>query len=118
MTLKALPGKAFKRYADLMNSHNNSKKTTTPVFNSIRLLDQLREQIRYLHYSLRTKEVNVCVVKKFIYFQHTRDLKTMRLQYAFLPILMASSQRGICATSYKNSSTVELSCGLFTHRLT
>jgi hypothetical protein len=39
-----------------MNSHNSSRKTSTPVFKSTRLLDQLREQIRYLHYSLRTEE--------------------------------------------------------------
>ena len=39
-----------------MNSHNNPRKTSTPVFKSTRLLDQLREQIRYLHYSLRTEE--------------------------------------------------------------
>jgi hypothetical protein len=42
-----------------MNSHNNSRKTSTPVFKSTRLLDQLREQIRYLHYSLRTEEAYV-----------------------------------------------------------
>lgn len=48
-----------------MNSHNNSRKTSMPVlakpqvFKSTRLLDQLREQIRYLHYSLRTEEAYV-----------------------------------------------------------
>jgi hypothetical protein len=42
-----------------MISHNNSRKTSTPVFKSTRLLDQLREQIRYLHYSLRTEEAYV-----------------------------------------------------------
>jgi hypothetical protein len=60
-----------------MNSHNNSRKTSTPVFKSTRLLDQLREQIRYLHYSLRTEEVYVYWVKKFIYFhqkRHPRDM--------------------------------------------
>ena len=35
---------------------------------STRLLDQLREQIRYLNYSLRTEEAYVYWVKKFIYF--------------------------------------------------
>ena len=43
------------RYTVQMNSHNNSRKTSLPVFKSTRLLDQLREQIRYLHYSLRTE---------------------------------------------------------------
>jgi hypothetical protein len=38
-----------------MNSHNNSRKNQHAGFKSTRLLDQLREQIRYLHYSLRTE---------------------------------------------------------------
>jgi hypothetical protein len=42
-----------------MNSYNNSRKTSTPVFKSTRLLDQLREHIRDLHYSLRTEEAYV-----------------------------------------------------------
>ena len=60
-----------------MNSHNNSRKTSLPVFKSTRLLDQLREQIRYLHYSLRNEEAYVYWVKKFIYFhelRHPRDM--------------------------------------------
>lgn len=36
-----------------------------PVFTSTRLLDQLREQIRYLHYSLRTEEAYVYWVARF-----------------------------------------------------
>jgi Phage integrase, N-terminal SAM-like domain len=47
------------------------------VFKSTRLLDQLRGQIRYLHYSVRTEEAYVYWVKKFIYFhrkQHPRDI--------------------------------------------
>jgi integron integrase len=69
-----------------MNSHNNSRKTSTPVFKSTRLLDQLREQIRYLHYSLRTEEAYVYWVKKFIYFhqkQHPRDMGQAQVE-AFL----------------------------------
>jgi hypothetical protein len=50
---------AWQRYFVRMNSHNNSRKPSTPVFKSTRLLDQLREQIRYLHYSIRTKEAYV-----------------------------------------------------------
>ena len=48
-----------------------------PVFKSTRLLDQLREQIRYLHYSLRTEEAYVYWVKNFIRFhglKHPRDM--------------------------------------------
>jgi integron integrase len=55
-----------------VNSHNNSRKTSIPVFKSTRLLDQSREQIRYLHYSLRTEEPCVYWVEKFICFHHKR----------------------------------------------
>jgi len=51
-----------------MNSHNDPRKTSMPVFKSIRLLDQLREQIRYLHYSLRTEEAYMSWIKNFIRF--------------------------------------------------
>jgi hypothetical protein len=42
------------------------------VFKPTRLLDQLREQIRYRHYSLRTEEAYVYWVKKFIHFHQKR----------------------------------------------
>ena len=60
-----------------MNSHNNSRKTNTPVLKSTWLLDQLREQIRCLHYSLRTEEGSEDWVKKFIYFHHKRHPRDM-----------------------------------------
>jgi hypothetical protein len=53
-----------------VNSHNNSRETSAPVFKSTQLLDQLRERIRYLHYSLRTEEQYVYAVKKFMCFHH------------------------------------------------
>ncbi len=74
---------ACERYTVRMISHNNSRKTSTPVFKSTRLLDQLREQIRYLHYSLQTEDAYVYWVKKFIYFhekQHPRDIGQARGQ--------------------------------------
>ncbi len=51
-----------------ITSHNSSRKTSTPVLKSTRLLDQLREQTCCLHYSLSTEEAYVFWVKKFIYF--------------------------------------------------
>jgi integron integrase len=72
-----------------MNSHKNSRKTSTPAPKSTRLLDQLREQIRYLHYSLRTEEAYVYWVKKFIHFhqmQHPRSMGQAQVE-AFLSYL-------------------------------
>lgn len=48
-----------------------------PPLRSARLLDQLRERIRYCHYSLRTEKAYVFWVRRFIRFhelRHPRDL--------------------------------------------
>ena len=60
-----------------MNSTNNVRTPSTPVFKSTRLLDQCRELLRYVHYSLRTEEAYLGWVKKFIRFhglRHPRDM--------------------------------------------
>ncbi len=41
-------------------------KPGTPSFTSTRLLDQLRERIRYLHYSLQTEKAYLYWVRFFI----------------------------------------------------
>jgi hypothetical protein len=60
-----------------MNSHKNSRKTSIPVFKSTRLLDPLRTQIRYRHYSLRTTEAYACWLQKFIRFPALQHLRNM-----------------------------------------
>ncbi len=85
-----------------MNSQNNSRKTSTPVFKSTRLLDQLREQIRYLHYSLRTEEAYVYWVKKFIYFhqkQHPRDMGQAQVE-AFLTYMAVERKVSVSVCLY------------------
>ena len=57
---------------------------------SIRLLDQVRERIRYLHYSLSTEKINLYGVKFFVRWQaqrpggmpHTRDMCAQAENYA------------------------------------
>jgi len=49
--------------------------------------DQLREQIRYLHYSLRTEEASACWIKNFIHFhnlKHPRDMRQALIVWLFL----------------------------------
>ena len=43
-----------------------------PPLRSAKLLDQMRERIRYLHYSLRTEEVYVYWARFFIRFHRLR----------------------------------------------
>ena len=46
-------------------------------FRSVRLLDQLVEQIRYLHYSLRTERAYLFWVRRFIRFHNLRHPREM-----------------------------------------
>uniref|UniRef100_UPI00397F8433 phage integrase N-terminal SAM-like domain-containing protein n=1 Tax=Salmonella sp. s36468 TaxID=3159641 RepID=UPI00397F8433 len=55
-------------------------KTATaplPPLRSVKVLDQLRERIRYLHYSLRTEQAYVNWVRAFIRF-HGVDIPMAR----------------------------------------
>ncbi|MBK7685684.1 MAG: phage integrase N-terminal SAM-like domain-containing protein [Rhodocyclaceae bacterium] len=43
-----------------------------PALRAVKLLDQLRERIRYLHYSIRTEEAYVYWVRAFIRYHGRR----------------------------------------------
>ena len=70
--MKPLTGAGFSQYTIFMYSINKSVKKHLPPLRSARILDQLRERIRYLHYSLRTEEAYVYWVKAFIRFHDLR----------------------------------------------
>src|SRR5215470_10268789 len=84
-----------------------------------RLLDQLRERIRYCHYSLRTEEAYVYWVRWFIRFsglRHPRELGVAEVQ-AFLSYLAntrhvstSTHRQALCAILflYKHVLTVDL----------
>ena len=64
-----------------MSSYKNPVKPGTFVLQSTRILDQLRERIRYMHYSLSTEQVYVYWVRFFIRWsghggamRHPRDM--------------------------------------------
>ncbi len=69
---------ASQRYFVFTSSHNKSRKTSTPVSKSIRLLDQLRKQIRCPYYSLWNEVAYVYWMKKLICFHHERQPLNMR----------------------------------------
>jgi hypothetical protein len=41
------------------NRYKFSMKPGTPLLKSVRLLDQVRERVRYLHYSLKTEKADL-----------------------------------------------------------
>ncbi len=91
-------------------------KPGTPPLQSIRLLDQLRERIRYLHYSLSTEQIYVYWVRFFIRWsgregpmRHPRDIGAPGVE-AFLSML--ATERKVSASTHNQA----LSALLFLYR--
>ena len=69
-----------------MSSYNRPRPTPAaerPALRSVRLLDQLRERIRYKHYSLRTETAYAYWVRKYVRFhalKHPRELGAPELE--------------------------------------
>lgn len=84
-----------------MHSINKSTKPIRPILQSTRLLDQLRESIRYKHYSLRTEQAYVYWVRWFIRFngvRHPREMGAPEVE-AFLRYL--ANERKVSASTHK-----------------
>lgn len=65
------------------------KPAAPPVLRATRLLDQVRERIRYKHYSLRTEQAYVQRVRMFVKWQglrHPRDMGQQEIE-GFLAIM-------------------------------
>jgi integron integrase len=74
-----------------------------PALQAPRLLDQVRERARYLHYSLRTEEAYVYWVKAFVHFcqlKHPRDVGASEVE-AFLSYL--ANERHVSASTHKQA---------------
>lgn len=74
-----------------------------PPLRAVRLLDQLRERIRYLHYSLRTEDVYVHWCRTFIRFhgiRHPAEMGGPEVE-AFLSWL--SNERKVAASTHRQA---------------
>ena len=69
---KSLVFMDWQQYTGFMYRYIESDKVAAPVLRSVRLLDQLRERIRYLHYSLQTEKAYLYWARFFIRW-HGRD---------------------------------------------
>lgn len=86
-----------------MNSAQPSRTYDKPRLQSSRLLDQVRERIRYLHYSLRTEQAYLLWIKAFIRhqgLQHPRDLGGPEVE-SFLNALV--NVRHVSASTHKQA---------------
>lgn len=74
-----------------------------PPLRSARLLDQVRERIRYMHYSIRTEEAYVYWVRAFIRFhklRHPIDMGRLEIE-AFLTHL--ATERRVAPSTHKQA---------------
>ena len=91
-------------------------KPGMPVMRSARLLDQVRERIRYLHYSLSTEKAYLYWVRFFVRWsgrsegmRHPRDMGVREVE-AFLTML--ATERRVSASTHNQA----LSALLFLYR--
>ncbi|WP_445322930.1 phage integrase N-terminal SAM-like domain-containing protein [Ramlibacter sp. AN1133] len=95
-----------------MYRYNCAAKVAAPAFASTRLLDQVRERIRYLHYSQATEKAYVYWLRYFIRWsglRHPRDMGRQEVE-AFLTML--ANERRVSTSTHKQA----LSAILFLYR--
>ena len=90
-----------------MHRYIESDKVATPVFRSARLLDQLRERIRYLHYSLQTKKGYLYWARFFIRWhgrngtmRHPKDMGKQEVE-SFLTML--ANERQVAPATHRQA---------------
>ena len=74
-----------------------------PPLKSVKLLDQLRERIRYLHNSIRTEESYVYWVRAFIRFHGVRHPATMGHAEVEAFLSWLASERKVSASTHKQA---------------
>ena len=100
-----------------MHRYKAALKPGTPVLRSIRLLDQVRERIRYLHCSLQTEKADLYWARFFIRWhgrngamRHPQDMGTAKVEAFFN---MLANERQVSSSSTHNQA---LSALLFMYR--
>jgi integron integrase len=88
------------------------KRSDHPPLTSVRLLDQLRERIRYKHYSIRTEESYVYWVRAFIRFHGVRHPKEMAEKEVTAFLSWLAAERGVAPSTHRQA----LSALLFLYR--
>jgi integron integrase len=90
-----------------MNSINAATKPRTslgrPPLQSGRLLDQVRERIRYLHYSLSTEQTYVYWARWFIRFHGLRHPKEMGQQEVERFLTMLAHERKVSPSTHRQA---------------
>lgn len=80
-----------------------SGTTSLPPLKAVKVLDQLRERIRYLHYSIRTEETYVKWVGCFIRFHDRRHPATMGGDEVEEFLSFLANTRHVAASTHKQA---------------
>jgi integron integrase len=79
------------------------KPGTRPPLRSVRLLDQVRERIRYCHYSLRTEQAYLFWVRRFIRFHHLRHPRLMGSTEVEAFLTHLATERHVASSTHKQA---------------
>ena len=98
-----------------MNRYNRNDKPDWVPPRSIKLLDQVRERVRYLHYSLQTEKAYVYWAKAFVLwtarshggFRHPREMGQAVVE-GFLTMLATEKQ--VAPATHRQALNALLSC--------
>ena len=74
------------------------KPAAPPVLHATRLLDQIRERIRYKHYSLRTEQAYVQWVRMFVKWHGLRHPRDMGREEIVAFLAMLANERRVAAS--------------------
>ena len=80
-----------------------SDTRTLPPLQSARLLDQVRERIRYLHYSIRTEEAYVHWIRAFVRFHGLRHPAEMGAPEVEAFLMWLASERKVAVATHKQA---------------
>lgn len=110
---------AFGDYTVFMNSYIHSGKPrrphvveSAPPLQAVRLLDQVRERIRYRHYSYRTEQQYVNWVRAFVRFHGVRHPREMGAAEVERFLTWLAAERKVAVSTHKQA----LSALIFLYR--
>jgi integron integrase len=86
-----------------MNSIHATDKHVKPTLMSTRLLDQLRERLRYMHYSIRTEQVYAYWVRYFVRFHGLRHPSEMGRDEVVAFLSYLSNDRQVAPSTHKQA---------------
>jgi site-specific recombinase XerD len=89
-----------------MNSIKSPAKTSPqhhPPLRATRLLDQVRERLRYMHYSLRTEQTYVYWIRWFIRYSGLRHPKDMGRPEVEAFLTMLATERKVAASTHRQA---------------